>query len=95
MLTVTLSDGVEERITREAARRRIDVQTLAMSLIDRALPPAVPADHSATVALLERWEQEDRELRTDDPVELDRREREHRDFLRAIDRHAAEKVETD
>ena len=100
MTTVTLPTEIETRIAAEASRRGVNAQTLGMALIEQGLPPALSrhepsATNAAALSLLEEWRQESERNRTDDPLELARRQRDLNDFLHAIDRQADDKRETD
>ena len=84
MTTVLLPDDVESRVATEASRRGVDLQTLAVELIERGLsrPAADPAVPDGTAALLERWMAEDADA---DAAELERQRVDGEAFMRSLD----------
>ncbi len=93
MLSVALPDELRARVVDEASRRGVDVQSLAVELLENGLPPAttsapgVSAGDAGTIALLERWMAEDA---TADPAELERQRAEGEEVMRNLDRNRRE-----
>ena len=92
MTSVLLPDELEVRVVDEASRRGVDLQSLAVELIERGLPAPVPppslaAGDAATLALLEQWMADDARA---DPVELERQRVEGEEFMRNLDRNRRE-----
>lgn len=94
MTSVLLPDDIRARVVEEASRRGVDVQSLAVELIEKGLPTqtvptpgASAGDADATVALLQRWMAEDAAT---DPAELDRQRVEGEEFMGNLDRNRRE-----
>ncbi len=73
-MTLHLSPQLEDRVRGEAARRGIPPEELVERIVEERLSDRVEfGRRDATLALLSQWSLEDR---TDDPVELERRQKE-------------------
>ena len=79
---VPLSPESLERLRQEAARRGVSPEDFARQLIEGQLNPTpVRPDARRMIDLMNQWDREDR---TDDPEELERRQKDFDEFKRAI-----------
>ena len=88
MMTVALPEDLESQLHAEASRHGMQAVDYAVSLIRLALPAAKPPKPEAdqvTLDLLARWDAEDR---TDDPVEIQRRNAQWEEFRRSMNEHS-------
>ncbi len=84
-MKIILTPEIETRLQAEASRQGIPVNDFAKKLIETALLRPLP-DY-ATIALLDRWEQEQA---TDDPEEIARRQLEIEKFKEGMNRNRLE-----
>jgi hypothetical protein len=79
---LALSADVLKRLRQEASRRGVEPEDLARQAIEEKLGSSegVPPNRTA-LELMDQWDREDE---TDDPTELERRQREFEEFKEAI-----------
>ncbi len=78
-LQIELTDDTEKLLKREAERQGIGPEELAKSLIEKSFVVGPP--DTATLELLAKWDERDA---TDDPAEIERRNRDFEEFKNAI-----------
>jgi hypothetical protein len=86
-LTIDLSPEVERRLRDEAARMGLDESEYARRVIERSLPLKAGAVDQATLDLFAEWERNDR---TSDPTEIQRRNREYDELKEALNQNRRE-----
>lgn len=84
-MTLTLPPEIESRLNEEARRQGIEPAALAVKLLGEKLPPEKPTQSLAE--LFEQWAREDA---TDDPAEIERRNRELDEFMEGLNRNRLE-----
>lgn len=89
-MNLPLPTELEKRLNEAASRRGLNPPDFVRSLLERHLS-AIGQDqqvpNQATLALLEKWEREDK---TDDPQELARREQEGEQLMQNLARNRLE-----
>jgi predicted transcriptional regulator len=80
MLTISVDGQLETRLKRAAAATGADPETVARQVLETNLP----ADNSATLALLDRWDAEDAVVA---PAERERDRQETEELMRNLDRN--------
>jgi hypothetical protein len=86
-LSINIAPDVERRLKEEAARQGIDAAEYAKRVVERSLPAVVGTRDQATLDLLAQWDREDQ---TDDPAEIERRNREFEELKESLNRNRLE-----
>jgi hypothetical protein len=83
-LTLDMPQPLESRLRDEAARRGVDVEALALSLIERQLESQNIPSSSSLTQLFTAWEAEDA---TADPEEIARRQQAWDELKNSLNAH--------
>lgn len=89
-VTLELSPEEEAALSRRAQAQGTDVEAVLHSLVAQIAPPAQPELNErqrSAIALMQQWREEDK---TDDPEEMEERDRELEEFKANMNRWRAE-----
>jgi hypothetical protein len=78
---------MEQRLKQEAARQGLNESEYARRVLERNLPRATGTIDQPTLDLFAQWDREDQ---TDDPLEIERRNREFEELKESLNRNRLE-----